>query len=239
MLKKIKILVPSFVSMLSIYCGLTGLLMGLESKYHELCYLLLAAMICDFLDGMLARKLDACTELGANLDSLCDMINFGLVPNFVVFFWRLKALPYFGWLITTLSICSIAYRLARFNSNPSVTEEEKLLNSKFFQGVPSTIACLLYILPIMLEIEFDTTLSLTTICLYHITISTLCISSIATISLKPFKIIHLVGGCALLLVLVNFSIIALCCLVCLLYLLTLPVTFIYYNFKILKAHKTH
>tara|TARA_B100001057_G_scaffold128963_1_gene128033 strand:- start:1252 stop:1842 length:591 start_codon:yes stop_codon:yes gene_type:complete len=100
-------------------------------------------MILDFMDGYIARKLNAKSEIGLHLDSLADMISFGLVPGIILYNLFLNApsssvgsisssfIPFMGFLIT---LCS-AYRLAKFNTLKS--------NSKYFKGLPTPANTLL------------------------------------------------------------------------------------------------
>jgi len=112
----------------------------------EVKYIFIISLICmilDFMDGYIARKLNAKSEIGLHLDSLADMISFGLVPGIILYNLFLNApsssvgsisssfIPFMGFLIT---LCS-AYRLAKFNTLKS--------NSKYFKGLPTPANTLL------------------------------------------------------------------------------------------------
>ncbi len=133
-----------------------------EKMYMVSLYILLAAVV-DFIDGYVARKLDVCSELGKQLDSLADLVSFGVVPGFIVYKFLNQALsnliikdPYsyltrivqafqsndqtnfapFGFLLPAFLIpLAAAYRLARFNISET--------NSKNFQGIPTPVVGLL------------------------------------------------------------------------------------------------
>ena len=141
------------------------------------------------MDGKIARYLNVCTEFGAQLDSLCDMVNFGIAPIFIIFIWRLNELDFIGWGAVLFGSCSIAVRLARFNCTIKDKDDEydKKYSELFFVGVPSTIASLLYLLPLIIELEMKLRFNTYHIFFYELLISALCISKLPTFSNKSFR----------------------------------------------------
>ena len=136
---------PNAISLLNLFLGCIIILLLIENNI-EVKYIFIISLICmilDFLDGYIARKLNAKSEIGLQLDSLADMISFGLVPGIILYNLFLNApsssvgsisssfIPFMGFLIT---LCS-AYRLAKFNTLKS--------NSKYFKGLPTPANTLL------------------------------------------------------------------------------------------------
>lgn len=89
------------------------------------------AAVFDMLDGMIARILHATSEIGAELDSLCDIVSFGIAPSFMLYKAFFFQYGNFGILIASLPALAGAYRLARFNSQLK-SFEDKL----YFKGLP-------------------------------------------------------------------------------------------------------
>ena len=136
---------PNAITLLNLFLGCIIILLLIENNI-EVKYIFIISLICmilDFLDGYIARKLNAKSEIGLQLDSLADMISFGLVPGIILYNLFLNApsssvgsisssfIPFMGFLIT---LCS-AYRLAKFNTLKS--------NSKYFKGLPTPANTLL------------------------------------------------------------------------------------------------
>lgn len=134
---------PNLITLLNLACGTTAIVLSLEGQWRVAVYLLLAAAVFDFLDGFTARMLKAYSKTGKQLDSLADMVTFGVLPAvFVYILFKMlfqnqpeeagRFYEYFQWvvLISVLLIPAFsAIRLARFN-----TEENQ---GKFFFGLPA------------------------------------------------------------------------------------------------------
>jgi CDP-diacylglycerol--serine O-phosphatidyltransferase len=108
------------------------------------------------MDGRLARYLGVSSRFGAELDSLSDFISFGASPTIILYLHNLQQWNGFGWFIgLCLSMC-MALRLARFNTLSIEGSKEKW-DESFFMGVPSPMAALIALLPIVLQLRFDYT----------------------------------------------------------------------------------
>ena len=178
---------PSFLTLMSLCCGMSSIKFCLIGEFEYSIVCIIFAGIFDGLDGKIARYLNVCSEFGAQLDSLCDMVNFGVAPIFIIFIWRLNELGFIGWGAVLFGTCSIAIRLARFNCTPKQTEFDIRYSEQFFVGVPSTIASLLYLLPMIIELEMRIKLDSFHIMIYELLISSLCISKLPTLSNKKFR----------------------------------------------------
>ena len=135
--------IPNLITMLNLACGTAAIVLTLEGQWRMGVYLILAAAVLDFLDGFAARMLKAYSETGKQLDSLADMVSFGVLP--AVFIYTLfkmlfqnqpeeagRLYEFFQWviLISVLLVPAFsAIRLARFN-----TEEDQ---GTFFYGLPT------------------------------------------------------------------------------------------------------
>lgn len=123
------------VTILNIVFGTLSIIYTLASDYRMAALLILVAALMDGADGRIARRLDTTSELGKELDSLCDLVSFGVAPAILLFAQVLHdRFPTLGVLCCILFVVCGALRLARFN----------ILNiHEYFLGVPITIAGLL------------------------------------------------------------------------------------------------
>lgn len=128
---------PNAITCLNLFSGCVGLVLVFENQLVFAAYAIGISAILDFFDGMLARLLKAYSEIGKQLDSLADMVSFGVLPA-VILFQLFKAnpsvnpyLPYFAFLIAIFS----ALRLAKFNIDTRQTES--------FIGLPTPANALL------------------------------------------------------------------------------------------------
>ena len=146
------------------------------------------AAILDTLDGRVARLIKGTSKVGKELDSLTDVISFGVAPGFIMYFWALNEIGKFGWMLVLIYVVCCALRLARFNL--TVIEEKEPWKINFFEGVPSPAAAGLVLLPLILNlsglIQFEnfTALTVTTILITSI----LMVSKVPTYSLKRILI---------------------------------------------------
>jgi CDP-diacylglycerol--serine O-phosphatidyltransferase len=129
-----KHLVPNAVTLANIVFGFLGIVAAAEGQFERACVLLFIGAMCDLADGRLARLLDATSKFGMELDSLSDMISFGIAPAVLVYLALLKPLGWLGIGIAALYALCGALRLARFNLETSD------LGKVTFLGCPIPIA---------------------------------------------------------------------------------------------------
>ncbi|MHC4174321.1 MAG: CDP-diacylglycerol--serine O-phosphatidyltransferase [Planctomycetota bacterium] len=145
-LKYITIL-PSLITILNGVCGFAAIIFASKDTFALAGYMILLAMIADMLDGRLARSVKSTSSFGGQLDSLCDIISFGVAPAFlmlVVLEYGLESaglpngsfLQRFLWLTAAVYISCAAIRLARFN----VENEEDESAHMSFVGLPTPAA---------------------------------------------------------------------------------------------------
>jgi len=124
-----KRLIPNAVTMINLTLGFISLFLTKEGMYNEAAYAIFGAMIMDGVDGRIARRLKVASDLGKELDSLSDLVSFGVAPALLAYSVQLYHWRYFGLLIAVIFALCGAYRLARFNV---------LLIKTHFIGVPIT-----------------------------------------------------------------------------------------------------
>jgi CDP-diacylglycerol--serine O-phosphatidyltransferase len=117
----VKSILPNVLTLANLACGMLGILMLFEEQYWPAAYLLGAGLLFDFADGMVSRALGVHSELGKQLDSLADVVSFGVLPGFLLYILFQQAqlgdeplpafLPYLAFLVPLFS----ALRLAKFN----------------------------------------------------------------------------------------------------------------------------
>src|SRR5690554_4735192 len=118
----------------NLYCGFLSISFAAAGSYKNAAILILIGMMLDSMDGRLARMLDADSTLGKELDSLADIVTFGVAPSFLVYYTYFYQFDLWGIIVAGLFPLFGAYRLARFNITPSKVSMD------YFVGVPITAA---------------------------------------------------------------------------------------------------
>ncbi|GAV21166.1 CDP-diacylglycerol---serine O-phosphatidyltransferase [Mariprofundus micogutta] len=133
-------LLPSLFTTMGLFAGFYSLVASIQGNFELAAWSILAAAVFDMLDGRVARMLHAETEFGAEYDSLCDMLSFGVAPGVLVYMWALinlgPDLHKLAWLGGFFVVACAAIRLARFNVHHE--QEDK----RYFQGLPTPGAAL-------------------------------------------------------------------------------------------------
>ena len=132
--KKTRVILPNILTLVGVCIGLSSIKFALDSKYEIAVISIIFAALIDALDGRIARLIKGTSKVGKELDSLTDVISFGVAPAFVMYFWSLNNLGKFGWLLCLIYVVCVALRLARFNVH---SNEETSWKDNFFEGVPS------------------------------------------------------------------------------------------------------
>ncbi|MFN4056570.1 MAG: CDP-diacylglycerol--serine O-phosphatidyltransferase [Roseinatronobacter sp.] len=139
-------LVPNLVTILGMCAGLTAIRFTFDGRFELAAGLIVFAAIMDGIDGLLARKLNAASSFGAELDSFADFVSFGVAPSILVFGYALSgpmAGP--GWIFVLVFAVCACLRLARFNISRATPEGAA---SKYFVGVPAPAGAMLGLLPV-------------------------------------------------------------------------------------------
>jgi len=239
--KSARVILPNTLTLIGVCIGLTSINFALNQNFKLAIVAIVCAAIIDGLDGRIARLIKGTSKVGKELDSLTDIISFGVAPAFIMYFWTLNSLGKIGWLISLIYVVCVALRLARFNIN---TGGEASWKDNFFEGVPSPAGGILVLSPLVYEQSglsiFNFDLKIITPILFII-VSILLISKIPTYSFKKIIIprrttIFLLFGIVLffgLLLIYTFNVIAVSTII---YLLLLPISFFHFQ-KIKKQHE--
>jgi len=130
-------ILPNLITLSSIFSGFYSIIASLNSDYERAAWAILIASIFDVLDGWVARMTHTATRFGIEIDSLADVISFGVAPGVLVYTWTLSSFGKIGWLGAFFLVACAALRLARFNVQMGSTEK------KHFTGLPSPAAGLM------------------------------------------------------------------------------------------------
>jgi CDP-diacylglycerol---serine O-phosphatidyltransferase len=184
----LRMMIPSLITVLAIGAGLTGIRLAFEGRVELAVAMVLLAAFLDAIDGRVARLLKSTSKFGAQMDSLADIINFGVAPALVLYAYLLDRAGSFGWIAVLVYAIAAALRLARFNvmdERPS----KATWQSDYFVGVPAPAGAMLVLLPVYLGFlglplvaSFGFVAALYTICIAFLLVSRLPVYSGKTVS---------------------------------------------------------
>ena len=126
-------LLPNLLTTASLFSGFFSIISAIDGNFISAGMAIFAAQMLDGLDGRVARLTNSQSAFGAQYDSLCDVISFGLAPAIIIFLWGLDSIGQTGWVFSFLYVAAAALRLARFNTYLGSEDT-------FFKGLPSPIA---------------------------------------------------------------------------------------------------
>jgi CDP-diacylglycerol--serine O-phosphatidyltransferase len=148
-------LVPSILTLLGLCAGATAIRFALTGDWKHAVTAIVIAMVFDMLDGRAARAFGADTRFGAQLDSLVDLVSFGVVPGVVIFMWSLHNMGIAGWVATLIFCACSAIRLARFNIQSEMARDEGATQANpYFTGLPMPASAFLAVFPMLLSFLF-------------------------------------------------------------------------------------
>jgi CDP-diacylglycerol--serine O-phosphatidyltransferase len=177
-------LLPNMMTVGALCSGLTGIRFAIQGNYQLAVTLILLAAVLDGLDGRLARLLHSVSQIGAELDSLGDFVNFGVAPALVLYLWDLQSMGTEGWGAAVFYAVCCLLRLARFNiGNKSDADKPK---GAPFVGVPSPGGAMLALLPLFVGFTWPDAprLPSAVLALYIMAVGGLMISRMPTPSFK-------------------------------------------------------
>ena len=131
-------LLPSLFTVANLFCGYACVVYSTRSDFDTAALFIGIAMILDTLDGFFARLTNSTSAFGVELDSLADVVSFGMAPAILAFTWGLWPLQRLGWATGFLFVTAAAMRLARFNVQSSTTSAT--IDKRYFVGMPSPAA---------------------------------------------------------------------------------------------------
>ena len=237
--KNPKSLLPNTLTIFGVCLGLSSIKFAIDTNYAMAVIAIGFAAILDTLDGRVARLIKGTSKVGKELDSLTDVISFGVAPSFVMYFWSINQIGKIGWMLILIYSVCCALRLARFNL--TVIEEKESWKINFFEGVPSPAAGGLILLPLIFSLSsLNYLINLESIPLLSSLVilitSILMVSKIPTYSLKRIIIprnfaAFLLLGIGVYLSLIIFYTFETLFFTGLVYILLIPVSF--FHFRIL------
>jgi CDP-diacylglycerol--serine O-phosphatidyltransferase len=144
--KKTRTILPNMFTLVGVCIGLTSIKFAFDERFGLAIICIIVAGLIDGLDGRIARLIKGTSQVGKELDSLTDVISFGVAPAFIMYFWQLNSLGRVGWLICLIYVICVALRLARFNVS---SETRASWKDNFFEGVPSPAGGILVLMPLI------------------------------------------------------------------------------------------
>ena len=148
-------LLPNLITTASLFSGFYAIVSAIDGYFPRAAMAIFIAMVCDGLDGRIARWTNTQSDFGKEYDSLSDMVSFGLAPSIVAYQWGVERIAeygklweHFGWLASFFYAVCAALRLARFN-----VREAK--DKRYFEGLPSPSAagCVAGVIWVLSEYE--------------------------------------------------------------------------------------
>jgi len=182
-------MLPNILTMLALCAGVTAMRFAIDGRFEAAVVSIITAAVLDALDGRIARLLNGQSRFGEELDSLSDVVSFGVAPAMVLYLWTLQGAGTFGWIaVLALSVCA-ALRLARFNSKLGQNDMPAYAYN-YFTGVPAPAGAGLALLPLLLSFEFgsDTVGSPWIVVPWTLVVAMLMVSWIPTFSLKGIRV---------------------------------------------------
>lgn len=180
MIQTIKKAIPNTITLGNLACGLLGIILLFQGDVETACYLIWLAALLDFLDGFLARLLKAYSDIGKQLDSLADLVTFGVLPSLIYFQLLVDKLPAPLAYASFLTALFSALRLAKFNIDEEQTVDFKGLtttaNGIFTSAIPLILAGDSFLQPVLAQPT-----GLLFICLFF---SSLMVTPVTLFSLK-------------------------------------------------------
>jgi CDP-diacylglycerol---serine O-phosphatidyltransferase len=187
----LRAIAPNAVTALALCVGLTAVRFAIAGEWAFAVYATVAAGVLDGMDGRIARALNGQSKFGAELDSLSDVIAFGVAPALVMHLWALQAWPRLGWIFALAYAACMALRLARFNARIDV-EDQPHKSAGFLTGVPAPAGAGLMLLPMIVWLasdqQWDWLRDYRLVAPWAALIAFLAISSVATFSWSSLRL---------------------------------------------------
>lgn len=144
-------LLPNLLTLSALFFGFYAILQAINQDFEKACVAVFVAMVLDSLDGRVARMTKTQSAFGAELDSLSDMVSFGVAPAIIMYEWAISAIAYrqIGMVAAFVYCACAALRLARFNVQINV------IDKRFFSGLPSPAAAALVAGFIWVSLDLD------------------------------------------------------------------------------------
>ncbi len=133
-MRRAVVVIPSAFTLGNLLFGIWAIVMAYRGNFAQAAWFIMFAGVLDMLDGRVARLSGTGTKFGAELDSLVDVISFGVAPAMIMFFLEFQGGGKFGWLVCYMYVVAVAIRLARYNVQHGTGKPG------WFTGMPSPSA---------------------------------------------------------------------------------------------------
>ncbi len=183
-------LFPNMITILGLCLGISSVRYAIDLKMQVAAGLIIVAAFMDGLDGKIARLLNSSSSFGAHLDSLADIVSFGVAPAVVIYIWSLNEIPFrgVGWAVVLFYVTCSALRLARFNVQ-NTDKVGAIAAQYYFTGIPMPAAAAIALTPMISNFELlNIKFSPWFIAAYMFLIGILMVSSVPTFSFKRINI---------------------------------------------------
>jgi CDP-diacylglycerol--serine O-phosphatidyltransferase len=114
-IRKVVVVIPSAFTLANLFFGFWAIILAFNGNFKQAGWFIVYAGILDSIDGRVARRMGTGSRFGAELDSLVDLVSFGVAPALLVYFLEFSTAGRFGWVVCFLYVVAVALRLARFN----------------------------------------------------------------------------------------------------------------------------
>jgi len=186
----LRFVLPNIITVLAICAGMTGVRLAFEHRFDDAVAMVLLAAFLDGIDGRVARLVKGTSKFGAQMDSLADIVNFGVAPALVLYAFVLDEASSLGWIAALLYAIACGLRLARFNVMMENKDSPKW-QSAYFVGVPAPAGAFLVLLPVYLgflgiapDFYYATVVSVYTVAVAFLLVSNLPIWSGKTLGAR-------------------------------------------------------
>ncbi len=180
-------LLPNLVTIFGLGAGLTAIRFVFEGQFAIATALIVVAAVVDGLDGLVARRLRAISNFGAELDTLSDFVCFGVAPGVLVYQFAMSGAPGIGWVFVLVFVICCCLRLARFNVHRNAPPPA---GREHFIGVPAPAGAMLALLPVFMTLAglVDLRAQALPVAVYLALVGVLMISRLRTPSPKSLRI---------------------------------------------------
>lgn len=145
-------LLPNVLTLLALCAGVTGMRFAMQGRFEAAVVSIMIAAVLDALDGRIARLLNGQSKFGEELDSLSDVVSFGVAPAMIIYLWVMDGAGGLGWIVVlSLCVCA-ALRLARFNTKLGASDLPPYAFN-YFTGVPAPAGAGLALLPLVITFQ--------------------------------------------------------------------------------------
>lgn len=181
-------IIPNLITVMGLCVGLTSVRFSLENQLEFAVLCILVAAVLDMMDGRVARMLNSESPIGAELDSLSDVVCFGVAPTLSLYIGMLSKIGPLGWGVSILFVACMALRLARFNVLSQDPDKPEWA-CNFFTGVPAPMGAYLILSPLMFSF-YDASLLIppTAYAFVIFIVSLLLVSRIPTFAFKKISV---------------------------------------------------